>query len=174
MTTSPPGPGDQALVSVLVKVPPREAFRIFTEEIDLWWRAGRRYRLGKGRSVIHLEPRLGGRLFETFESKSGARIFATGSVTVWDPPVRLVLEWRAVNFAPGEVTFVEVVFAPSPSGTLVTVRHHGWSHIRPDHPVRHGEDAPAFIRTMGLWWADLVTSLREAADAWAARSLMRR
>jgi uncharacterized protein YndB with AHSA1/START domain len=166
---APPDPvpaarGDQALVSVLVKVPPSEAFRVFTEEIDQWWRAGRRYRIGKGGSVIHLEPKLGGRLFESFESRGETRIFATGSVTAWEPPGRFVLEWRAANFAPTEVTFVEVTFTPSPSGTLITVRHHGWSQIRPDHPARHGEEVAAFVRTMGLWWADLLTSLRERVE----------
>jgi uncharacterized protein YndB with AHSA1/START domain len=152
------------VVSVLVKVTPSEAFRLFTAEIDSWWRAGMKYRLGRGRSVIHLEPKLGGRLFESFESDSGSRIFETGRLTVWEPPTRLVLEWRAVNFAPAEATEVDVTFEPSASGTLVTVRHRGWSRIRPDHPVRHGQDVPAFIRTMGLWWGDLMSALRERAE----------
>src|SRR3954454_7999019 len=113
--------GDQAVVSVLVRVPPDEAFRVFTEEIDIWWRRGMRYRLGKGRSVIHLEPKLGGRLFESFELSSGReRVIETGRVTMWEPSARLVLEWRAANFAPQEKTEVEVSFEASPSGTLVT------------------------------------------------------
>ena len=106
--------GDQAVVSVLVRVPPSEAFRVFTEEIDIWWRRGMRYRLGKGRSVIHLEPKLGGRLFESFELSSGReRVIETGRVTTWEPAARLVLEWRAVNFAPHESTEVEVSFEAS-------------------------------------------------------------
>jgi hypothetical protein len=56
-----------------------------------------------------------------------------------------------------------VSFAPSASGTLVTVTHRGWSRIRPDHPVRHGQDVPAFLRMLGLWWGDLVNALREHA-----------
>ena len=54
-------------------------------------------------------------------------------------------------------------FAPSPSGTLVTVTHRGWASLRPDHPARHGQEVAAFIRTMGLWWGELLTSLREHA-----------
>lgn len=157
--------GDQAVASVLVKVPPAEAFRIFTEEIDDWWRTGLRYRIGKRRSVVGLEPKLGGRLFESFETAGGeAKIKETGRVTCWEPPTRLVLEWRAINFAPDEKTEVEVVFEPSPSGTLVTVCHRGWSKLRPDHPVRHGEETAAFLRTMGMWWGDLLTSLRLRAE----------
>ena len=155
---------DQARVTVLVRVPLALAFQIFTEDIDLWWRRGLKYRVsGKGRGILHLEPRAGGRLFESIESDGATRVVETGCVTIWEPPSRLVFEWRAVNFAPSEKTEVEVTFAPSPSGTLVTVQHRGWSAIRPDHPVRHGEDVPAFLRTMGLWWGDLLTSLREHA-----------
>ena len=145
-------------------VEPALAFEVFTQEIDLWWRRGLKYRVsGKGRGILHLEPRAGGRLFESIESDGATRVVETGCVTIWEPPSRLVFEWRAVNFAPSEKTEVEVTFAPSPSGTLVTVQHRGWSAIRPDHPVRHGEDVPAFLRTMGLWWGDLLTSLREHA-----------
>jgi uncharacterized protein YndB with AHSA1/START domain len=160
VTARPPS-GDEARVSVLVRVPPAEAFRVFTEEIDGWWRTGLRYRIGKDRSVVHLEPKLGGRLFESYRTAAGEKTSQTGRVTCFEPPSRLVLTWRAVNFAPTEETEVEVLFAPSPSGTLVTVCHRGWSRIRPDHPVRHGEAPAAFLASMGRWWGDLMTSLRE-------------
>ncbi|HWA73924.1 MAG TPA: SRPBCC domain-containing protein [Polyangiaceae bacterium] len=156
--------GDQAVVSVLVKVEASEAFRIFTEEIDRWWRGGMKYRIGRKRSVVHLEPKLGGRLFESFETAAGDKVKETGRVICFEPPRRLILEWRAVNFAPGERTEVEVLFEPSPSGTLVTVCHRGWGKIRADHPARHGLDAPAFLRSLGMWWADLMTSLRIRAE----------
>jgi len=155
--------GDRARVMVLVEVEPREAFRVFTEEIELWWRHGLKYRIGRERSVLHLEPKLGGRLLETFHTKSGERTKETGRITVWEPPERLVLEWRAVNFTGDEKTEVEVLFEPSASGTRVTLEHRGWSRIRPDHPVRHGEAPSAFIARMGLWWGELLSSLRERA-----------
>lgn len=41
-----PGAGDKATVSVLVAVPPADAFAIFTTEIDLWWRQGPKFRIG--------------------------------------------------------------------------------------------------------------------------------
>jgi uncharacterized protein YndB with AHSA1/START domain len=163
MSTQGIRPGDHATVSVSVAVDPEEAFRIFTEEIDQWWRGGLRYRIGKNRSVIHLEPKVGGRLFESFEGAGGPRILETGRVTVWEPPSRLVLEWRAANFAASEKTEVLVLFVGTPSGTLVTVKHRGWADIRPDHPARHGLDVRAFLRMMGLWWGDLMTALREHA-----------
>ncbi len=163
-------PGDEARVSLLVKVPVADAFRYFTEDIDQWWRRGLRYRLGRGRSVLHLEPKLGGRLFESFDTSHGEKVVATGTVTHWAPPFTFRLEWRAVNFAPNEKTEVEVRFDPSPSGTLVTVVHRGFSALRPDHPLRHGESTVAFIRMMGLWWGDLMGSLREHAERGARAS----
>ena len=160
---SAPLPADRARASVLVAAAPDEAFRIFTEEIDRWWRHGLRYRVGVGRSVVALEPKVGGRLLESIESAAGITVIETGRVRHWEPPRRLVFSWRAGNFAPDESTEVEVVFAPSASGTTVTVIHRGWAALRPDHPVRHGADLVGFIGAMGMWWGDLLSSLRECA-----------
>lgn len=153
--------GDQVTTSALVRVEPAEAFRLFTEEIDQWWRRGFKYRVaGRARGILCLEPRVGGRLFESFDSSEGTRVVETGRVTAWAPPARLVFEWRSVTFAPAEKTEVEVCFDPSPTGTLVTVTHRGWEAIRADHPVRHGQPSREFLRTMGLWWGDLLGALR--------------
>ncbi len=154
--------GDQARVSVTVAVPPALAFRVFTEEIDLWWRRGLKYRVARGTDgILHLEPHVGGRLFESYATAAGARVVESGRVTAWEPPARLVFDWRAVNFAPDERTEVEVRFEPSSGGTLVTVTHRGWSQIRKDHPARHGQETAAFVRMLGLWWGELMTALRQ-------------
>ena len=156
------GAGDRARVSVLVCVPPEYAFRAFTEEIDQWWRRGPKYRVaGHGRGIIYMEPWEGGRLFESYEADSQTRVHESGRITEWEPPSRLVFEWRGVNFAAGEKTEVEVVFEPRPSGTLVTVTHRGWHGIRPDHPVRHGMESAGFLRMLGLWWGELMSAMRE-------------
>jgi hypothetical protein len=73
--------GDRARVSVLVEVEPVEAFRVFTEEIDLWWRRGLEYRVsGKRRGVIHLEPFVGGRLFESIDTPRREKVVESGRV----------------------------------------------------------------------------------------------
>lgn len=165
------GPGDQARVSVVVPADPDDTFRYFTEEIDQWWRQGRRFRVGAGRrGFIHMEPGVGGRLFESFETKAGAKIVQTGAVLVWEPPSRLVLEWRNVNFRADEATEVEVEFRAQSNGTLVIVTHRGWAGIRADHPARHGEDVGPFLAGLGRWWGDLMTSLRLHAKARSAHS----
>lgn len=157
---------DQARASVLVHVDRERAFRLFTEQIDRWWRRGSKYRVaGKRCGIIALEPRVGGRLFESFDVEGETRVTVSGQVTAWEPPARLVFEWRAVNFVPSESTEVEVRFEPDGESTLVTVTHRGWSKIRPDHPARHGLAPAEFLRMMGMWWGDLLSSARvHAAD----------
>lgn len=154
---------DRARASIAVAVPPAEAFRIFTEEIDRWWRAGLRYRVGGGRAVVLLEPGVGGRLLQRVGEGEGATIVVTGEVLQWQPPELLVLRWRATNFAPDEWTRVEVRFTPQGQGTFVTVEHSGWAAIRPDHPARHGEAPARFLARLGMWWADLLRSLQGSA-----------
>jgi uncharacterized protein YndB with AHSA1/START domain len=154
--------GDEARVSVTVRLPRDEAFALFTEGIDQWWRRGPRFRHGgAGSGLVHIEPGVGGRLFESIDDDNGPRIFEIGRVLVWEPPQRFVFSWRNATFATGEATEVEVEFRKVAGGTTVTVTHRGWSQLRPDHPARHGlADAP-FLRMMGLWWGQQMSSLRE-------------
>jgi Activator of Hsp90 ATPase homolog 1-like protein len=158
---SPPS-GDQATVSVFVAVEPADAFEVFTQETDLWWKRGRKYRLaGRRPGTLCFEPGVGGRLFESFETESGMQVYETGRVTVWDPPSRLVVKWRNSTFSPDESTELEVRFERSGSGTRVTVQHRGWASLKAGHPARHALEGAAFSRMMGLWWSDLMTSMRE-------------
>ena len=156
--------GDQAKVTVTVAVAPAAAFDVFTRETDLWWRRGLAYRVG-GRhpGTLMFEPRVGGRLFESFDTDGGKQVFEYGRITVWQPPSRLVFEWRNSNFVDSEVTEVEVLFEAVDAGTRVTLHHRGWAALRNDHPARHGLEATAFSRMIGMWWADQLTALRQFA-----------
>lgn len=158
--------GDQARVSVTVAVPPQRAFEIFTAEIDQWWRRGVKFRhSGSARSLFCIEPKVGGRLFESFDADGSQQVVEVGRVRVWAPPRSLAFSWRNANFAPHEQTEVDVQFEPTASGTLVTVTHRGWSALRPDHPARHGKQGAEFCRAIGLWWGEQVSSLREFCKA---------
>jgi len=153
---------DSAAASVFVRVPPQQAFDVFTRELDDWWRHGRKYRIGgakPGRLV--LECKLGGRLFEEVEVPSGPKLFVVGSVVEWLPPHKVAFEWRNVNFKPHERTLVVVTFAERAGGTTVRVEHSGFAALPADHPVRHGAQGAEFCRYMGLWWGGLLTALRQ-------------
>lgn len=161
MTAAPRG--DRVSASVFVDAPPEIAFEVFAGQIDQWWRHGLKYRVGgRGMSVLHLEPRLGGRLFETIAGAEGGapHVLQTGTVVEWNPPLALQIEWRGVNFAPHEKTTIAVAFAPRAEGTQVTLVHSGFAALPPGHPVRHGKPVDAFVREMAMWWSDQMSSLR--------------
>jgi len=144
--------------TTLVGADPDTAFKLFTEEVDAWWKQGPRFRPSlHGAGVLRFEPGVGGRLLEIYE---GGASFEFGRVTVWEPGRRLVMEMRARNFGPGEFTQVEVRFEAAGEDTRVTVEHRGWDNFPADHPVKHGLDEQAFSDVMGVWWGDLLVSIR--------------
>jgi N-acyl-phosphatidylethanolamine-hydrolysing phospholipase D len=157
--------GDQARVTVAVAVPPALAFEIFTAHIDRWWRRGVKFRhAGARRGFIAIEPRVGGRVFESIDADGGApaQVVELGRVQVWDPPTHLSFSWRNAVYAPDEWTEVEVEFAAAPAGTEVTVTHRGLARLRADHPARHGLQGADYSREIGLWWGEQMSSLRRA------------
>lgn len=167
--------GDKARVTVFVRVPPADAFEVFTRETDLWWRRGPKYRIaGRSPGRIGFECGPEGRLFETVELPAGPHTFVVGKVLEWDPPRALAFEWQGVNFKPHESTRVNVSFRSSGDGTLVTVEHSGWSAIPEGHPARHGLSGRALSRMIGMWWGDLLTSMREHVDDAIRNSLLGR
>ena len=153
--------GDRARVSVTVAIPPARAFQVFTTDIDQWWRRGMKFRhSASGGSLLCIEPKVGGRLFESFEAEGTQHIIEVGRVRVWEPPCQLKFTWRSANFARHEQTEVDIQFEPTASGTLVTVTHTGLAALRADHPARHGLQGAEFSRMIGLWWGEQMTSLR--------------
>jgi hypothetical protein len=118
-------------VTVYVAVDPDEAFKVFTEEIDAWYRRGPHSFADPSRAVgIRFEPGVGGRLLEVYDAETGEG-WETGRVTAWEPGRRLVfVDWRQ--------TEVEVLFEPVDGETKVTLEHRGLERLRPDLAERHG------------------------------------
>lgn len=75
---------------------------------------------------IHLEPRVGGRLYEKWADGDE---FQTGRVIECDPPRRIVFTWRDEE-GRGEME-VDVLFTPEGDGTLVTVEHRVFERLGP-------------------------------------------
>jgi len=133
---------DSVTVTTVVRADPGAAFRIFTEEIDTWWKRGPRYRSRDG--AMRFEA---GRLMEAEEQ--------IGSVLAWEPGARLLLELWTWNFRPGERTEVEVRFEAIGDGTRVTVEHRGWE--------RRPTGGAEFRTVVGLWWGSLLPAIRNEA-----------
>jgi uncharacterized protein YndB with AHSA1/START domain len=153
---------DSVSVTTLVDVDPGTAFRIFTDDVDLWWRRGPLYRPEvEGNGKMRFEPGPGGRLLEAYET---GKVFEIGRILAWEPGSRLLFDWRARNFEPGETTVVEVRFEKSGEGTRVTLEHRGWDSIPASHPFRRGWTGEAFASMVGLRWADQLVSLRARAE----------
>jgi hypothetical protein len=150
---------ETARVTTFVDVPPSDAFDVFTEEVDLWWRRGPRFRGGGPTSELSfVRDEVGHRLIER---SSGSELFELGRVRVWEPGKRLLLDYRLRNFAPGEKTEVEVRFEPMGKGTRVTLEHRGWAAIHGKHPARHGLSGEAFSSMIGMFWGDVLTGYRQ-------------
>ena len=150
--------------TTLVAGDPAAAFTLFTDEVDSWWRHGPRFRHGGDRpSTIRFEGGEGGRLVEVYADEQGGA-FEIGRILAWKPADRLVFEFRAKSFEPGLVTEVEVRFEREGDATRVTLEHRGWERVPLEHAVRHGYGASqAFVGMMGLFWGDLLASLRMRA-----------
>jgi uncharacterized protein YndB with AHSA1/START domain len=104
-------------------------FDTFTRDARSWWPVeafSSRPAVGPGATDgVQLEPWQGGRLVE----RSGTGERRLGTVLVWDPPRRVVLEWeRDAEVPPTEV---EIVFAPEGEDTRVDLAHTGWEYGGP-------------------------------------------
>jgi len=129
-------------VEALVRTDPQNAFRVFTDEVNAWWR--------KAAGPMRFAD---GKLWEGD--------FEIGRVLTWEPGARLVFEWRTRDFAPGEKTEVDIRFEAEGDATRVTLLHRGWESLPEDHPIRAGfKTGPAFRDMIGLRWAEQLTAYR--------------
>lgn len=110
--------------SVVVACSQERAFRVFTEDIATWWPLDQ-YSIGDDKAeTVMIEPRVGGRILETIRGSDRAE---WGSVMVWEPFDRLVIEWRVRPENPP--TEVEVRFTPEGTGTKVELEHRRWERF---------------------------------------------
>jgi uncharacterized protein YndB with AHSA1/START domain len=147
-----------ARAEVVVEASPDEAFRIFTDEIGLWWRRGTRYWNDAERGLtIRIEPRIGGRFLEVYDLESGTG-FEAGRVTAWEPGKRLALSWTQLGWPEGVSTEIEVNFEPVDEGTLVRLEHSGFERLPDFEQYVPGYDA-GWKEVLG-WFAERVTARR--------------
>jgi uncharacterized protein YndB with AHSA1/START domain len=110
-------------VSIDVGVDPPTAFKVFTDEIDAWYKRGPHTFFAPKRALgIRFEPGVGGRLLEVYDAGTGeGREIAR--ITAWEPAHRFV-------FVDGRDTEVEVRFQSNDDGgTRVTLEHRGFERL---------------------------------------------
>ena len=76
---------------ITIEVSQARAFRVFTDELGLWWPLATHHIGAAPAETAIIEPRAGGRWYERSEDGSECE---WGQVLVWDPPARLVLAWK--------------------------------------------------------------------------------
>jgi activator of HSP90 ATPase len=149
----------RVLVALRVKATRERAFEVFTAEIGDWWRPSTLFAFTpRSPGMLSFETGPQGRLIEIL---SNGKVFEIGAVRVWDPPRRLVFDWRQATFAPGQMTQVEVRFDAVGSETRVTVEHTGWDSVPASHVARHGWPETLFLRRHGEWWQSVLEGLSE-------------
>jgi uncharacterized protein YndB with AHSA1/START domain len=148
-------------VMVTVPTDPATTFRVFTEDTDRWWRRGPWFRFTRSpRAVLRFVPGVGGELVEIDPDDEGVG-HVVGRIEVWEPGARLGFTWRLPNFAPGELSRVELRFEEIVGGTRVTLTHEGLRALPAGHPARHGEDDRRFTGRVATHWSALLVALRE-------------
>lgn len=133
--------------------PADHAFDVWTTRFSTWWPSGHSTS-GHPDTVVVLEPRLGGRIFE--RTPDGAEI-DWGAVTAWSPPIRLGYTWH-IGRAADEATDVEVSFVPlGANRTRLDIVQTGFEHL--------GAAGPAYRDANTDGWGALLPHFAAAVEA---------
>lgn len=144
-------------VSLRIEASPQAVFDAFVNDIALWWRPNALFQLTpRGDGQLRFEPGEGGRLVTTLIN---GKEFEIGRIVSWAPPHLLAFTWRQATFAPEQSTRVEVRFEAVGDATRVTITHHGWDAIPPEHVARHGFPLTIFQQRQGEQWRAALAAL---------------
>jgi uncharacterized protein YndB with AHSA1/START domain len=138
--------------STEVPVDSSTAFRLYTAEINRWWRRDSPYWNDRGRAVgLRIEPWVGGRFVEVHDEATGDG-FEIGRVRAWEPGRRVVYSWRQADWRPGDEMEIEVTFEPAGTGTVVTINIRGWERIPGGEEIGRGYGSGA--KELLAWYAE--------------------
>lgn len=115
------------------------AFDTWTRQIDLWWPLARHSVSHEDAASVTLEPRHGGRIFET--TREGKEI-VWGTINLWEPPNRFGYRWHIREPDASAATQVTIGFTALESAlTKVVIEHGGWENAGPKAgPRRRGNE----------------------------------
>jgi uncharacterized protein YndB with AHSA1/START domain len=121
--------------TVLVALPPEQAFELFTTGMSTWWPLST-HSVGKQAATgVRFEGAVGGRIVEYGVQ---GPVGYWGTVSDWDPPLSVSFTWHPGS-DPKRAGRVTVRFRPVAAGTEVEVTHadwDAWDHVL-DFYVRH-------------------------------------
>lgn len=125
-----------------------DAFHIFTDQITAWWPLETRTRAktaaGERTVKVTIEPRLGGRIYETLND---GRELEWGEVAAYEPGALFAMKWR-LGRPVEETTDVIVRFEPlSGENCRVTLTHENWE--------RMGSEAEKLRDAYNNGWVDV-------------------
>jgi uncharacterized protein YndB with AHSA1/START domain len=110
-------------LSFTVDCAPARAFSLWAEQTSLWWPPG--HSVSGAPELVAFDPFAGGRIYER---APGGEEHDWGEVLAWEPPGLLRYTWH-LRADRADATEVEIRFAPSGDGTLVTIEHSGWERL---------------------------------------------
>jgi hypothetical protein len=112
--------------TITVPLDQRAAFDLFVKRLPQWWPLTTRSVGLTDAASCHVEPRVGGRLFE--RSHAGSESL-WGRFTLLEEPGRAVFSWHP-GLPETAATEVEVTFTPAAAGhTRIDLEHRDWERL---------------------------------------------
>jgi hypothetical protein len=112
-------------LSYVIRCSPEHAFEVWTARVSTWWPKSHSAS-GNPATLVVLEPREGGRIFE--RTPDGTEI-DWGQITQWSPPRRLGYVWHIARDR-SDATDVELTFVDLGDGTTrLDIEHAGWDRL---------------------------------------------
>ncbi|TDU91475.1 activator of Hsp90 ATPase-like protein [Kribbella voronezhensis] len=123
------------MTTVVVPLPPEQAFELFTTGMATWWPLST-HSVGKHEATdVRFEGAVGGRIVEYGVQ---GPVGYWGTVSDWDPPLSVSFTWHPGS-DPKRAGRVTARFRPVAAGTEVELTHtdwDAWDHVL-DFYVRH-------------------------------------
>ncbi|MGZ4756774.1 MAG: SRPBCC family protein [Acidimicrobiia bacterium] len=139
-------------LSYEINCPAQHAFDVWTTRLSTWWPKGHSAS-GDSGTVVVLEPRLGGRIFE--RTPDGTEI-DWGEITVWNPPSRLGYVWH-IGRERADATDVQLTFVDlGDERTRLDIVHGGFDRL--------GDEGLAWRQANTNGWDALIPRFVDAAE----------